>query len=155
MDNAHDDLLILLNDLARSIRTEADRRARFQSMTRAQWMILAWVNRTPGLSQRELAEIVEVEPITIGRLVDRLETRGLVERRPDPDDRRIWRLHLREAADPVLAELSVHRAEILRIVTEGIDPATVAAVTTALKLMKANMASCRKPNAALDERETA
>ena len=63
-------------------------------MTRAQWAILIWLERQPGLSQKELAEILEVEPITVARLIDRLEERGMVERRPDPRDRRIWRLHL-------------------------------------------------------------
>ena len=63
-------------------------------MTRAQWGILIWLERQPGISQKELAELLEVEPITVARLIDRLEARGMVERRPDPRDRRIWRLHL-------------------------------------------------------------
>jgi MarR family transcriptional regulator for hemolysin len=144
MDSPPDNLLILLNDLARSIRTEADRRARAHGMTRAQWLILAWLNRTPGLSQRELAEIVEVEPITIARLVDRLAARDLVERRPDPDDRRIWRLHLRPAATPMLATLGEQRDEILRIVTDGIDPQALDTVARALHRMKTNMAARRR-----------
>jgi MarR family transcriptional regulator for hemolysin len=153
MDNARYDLLILLNDLARSIRTDADRRARSHGMTRAQWLILGRLNRTPGMSQRELAEIVEVEPITIARLVDRLEAHALVERRPDPDDRRIWRLHLRPAAIPLLAELDIQRTDMLRIVTDGIAPAALGAVIEALHQMKTNMAACRK--SAADEKESA
>src|SRR5205085_1237769 len=77
-------LLILLNDVARLIRTQADRRARAHGMTRAQWMILVRLRRCGGMTQRELAEILEVEPITVGRLVDRLAARQLVERRADP-----------------------------------------------------------------------
>ena len=88
------DLLILLNDVARLMRTRFDRRARAQGMTRAQWFILARLSHHPGQSQNELAAVCEVEPITVGRLIDRLEARGLVERRPDPMDRRIRRLHL-------------------------------------------------------------
>ena len=83
------ELLVLLYDVARQMRTRADQRARTSGMTRAQWVILAHLERQPGLSQNELAAIVEVEPITIGRLVDRLEARGLVERRSDPKDRRV------------------------------------------------------------------
>ena len=75
------------------MRTKFDQRARARGMTRAQWHILARVERQPGLSQSELAAICEVEPITVARLVDRLEKRGLLERRSDPNDRRIWRLH--------------------------------------------------------------
>src|SRR3954471_8727941 len=93
-------LLILLSDVARLIRTQADRRARAHGMTRAQWMILVRLRRCGGMTQRELAEILEVEPITVGRLVDRLAARGLVERRADPADRRVWRLHLTPAGDP-------------------------------------------------------
>ena len=73
------ELLLLLYDVARQMRTRADQRARTRGMTRAQWVILAHLERQPGLSQNELAAIVEVEPITIGRLVDRLEARGLVD----------------------------------------------------------------------------
>src|SRR6266566_2741159 len=94
------ELLVLLYDVARQMRTRADQRARTRGMTRAQWVILAHLERQPGLSQNELAAIVEVEPITIGRLVDRLEARGLVERRSDPRDRRVWRLQLMPAATP-------------------------------------------------------
>jgi len=143
-DPAHD-LLILINDLARGIRTDADRRARCHGLTRAQWLILARLERTPGMSQRELAELVEVEPITIGRLVDRLETRQLVERRPDPDDRRIWRLHLRPEATPVLAALAVQRAEILAILTSGLAQDTLDRVSDALACMKRNISASRKP----------
>lgn len=139
------DILVLLTDLARAIRTEADRRARSHGMTRAQWVILGRLEREPGLSQRELAEILEVEPITVGRLVDRLEARGLVERRPDRDDRRIWRLHLRPAALPVLEALNVQRDAMLDIATRGISPASLEALAVQLRHIKSNMAACRKP----------
>ena len=94
MDEFHRDLLFLLHDVARLLRVDADKRARLHGMTRAQWGILIWLDRQPGISQKELAELLEVEPITVARLIDRLEARGMVERRPDPRDRRIWRLHL-------------------------------------------------------------
>src|SRR6478736_7094187 len=96
------DPVVLLYDVARIMRTKFDQRARARGMTRAQWHILARVERQPGLSQSELAAICEVEPITVARLVDRLEKRGLLERRADPSDRRIKRLHLQPAATPFL-----------------------------------------------------
>jgi len=96
------DLLFLLHDVARLLRVDADKRASAHGMTRAQWGILIWLDRQPGLSQKELAELLEVEPITVARLIDRLEARGMVERRPDPKDRRIWRLHLRPPARAML-----------------------------------------------------
>src|SRR5881628_716281 len=74
------DVLIVLHDVARLVRTRFDQRARARGMTRAQWVILKRLSRQPGMSQNELAGICEVEPISIGRLIDRLEARGLVER---------------------------------------------------------------------------
>src|ERR1700753_3110120 len=103
------DFLILLNDVARLVRTRFDQRARARGMTRAQWVILARLSRQPGMSQNELAGICEVEPITVGRLVDRLEARGLVERRPDRADRRVNRLHLLPAAQQILEEITSYR----------------------------------------------
>ncbi len=82
------DLLSNIITLARLIRTEVDKRARMHGMTRAQWGILIRLEKQPGLLQKELAECLEVEPITVARLIDRLESRGMVERRPDPTDRR-------------------------------------------------------------------
>src|SRR5215469_2461661 len=94
MEKLERDPLVLLSLVARLIRTRADARARTYGMTRAQWMILVHLERQPGMSQNELAAHIEVEPITIGRLVDRLEARGFLERRADAADRRVWRLHL-------------------------------------------------------------
>ncbi|MBU6497003.1 MAG: MarR family transcriptional regulator [Rhodospirillales bacterium] len=110
-------------------------------MTRAQWIILLRLERQPGLSQKELAEILEVEPITVARLIDRLEERGMVERRDDPADRRIWRLHLRAAAAPVLAALHAERADMLSIVATGMDPTMIAALKDGLQRMKTNLAA--------------
>ncbi len=142
------DPVVLISDVARLIRTEADRRARRHELTRAQWVILARVQRTPGLSQRELAELLEVEPITVGRLVDRLEARELVERRPDPVDRRMWRLHLRDAAAPVLASLNVQRAELTSLALQGVADPDLAGLVAALRQIRANMAACRREPAA-------
>jgi len=113
-------------------------------MTRAQWVILFWLRRQPGLSQKELSEILEVEPITVARLIDRLEARGLMERRPDAKDRRIWRLHLMPPAMPLLAELDAERDDVLRLLTADVDTPTQAAMIEGLKRMKATLlAECR------------
>ena len=130
------DLMFLLHDVARLIRVDADKRARAHGMTRAQWGILIWLERQPGLSQKELAEILEVEPITVARLIDRLEARGMVERRPDPKDRRIWRLHLCPPAYPVLREIDRQRAQLRTLATDGLDEATLETMTEALLKMK-------------------
>lgn len=144
MDDYSTDLLFLVHDVARLMRTEADKRARAHGMTRAQWVILIWLNRRPGLSQKAVAEFLEVEPITVARLVDRLEARGMVERRPDPADRRVWRLHLRPAARPVLEDIAIHKAEMLEMATAGIDSETTRRVTEALMRMKENICAERR-----------
>ena len=115
------ELLVLLYDVARQMRTRADQRARTRGMTRAQWVILAHLERQPGLSQNELAAIVEVEPITIGRLVDRLQ--------------------LMPAATPILREIKKYRAELHALMTAGLDPATLRVMADGLLRMKANLAA--------------
>jgi DNA-binding MarR family transcriptional regulator len=130
------DLMFLVHDVARLLRIDADKRARAHGMTRAQWGILIWLKRQSGLSQKELAELLEVEPITVARLIDRLEARGMVERRPDPKDRRIWRLHLCPPAHGVLREIDRQREQIRVLVTGGLDDATIDTITEALITMK-------------------
>lgn len=133
------DLLFLLHDVARLLRVDADKRARAHDMTRAQWGILIWLERQPGLSQKELSEILEVEPITVARLIDRLEARGMVERRPDPKDRRIWRLHLCPPAYPVMLEIDRQRTLMRDLLTDGLADATIETMTEALLTMKTTL----------------
>ena len=93
-------------ETARLIRREANKRAAVLGATKAQWRVLAWLKRTgDGARQVELAEGLDVEPITLCRMIDRLEEAGLVERRRDGADRRAWRIHLTAAAAPVIAKL--------------------------------------------------
>ena len=135
------DLMILLHDVARNLRTRGDRAARAHGMTRAQWIILARLARQPGLSQNEMTAICEVEPITIGRLVDRLEARGLVERRSDPGDRRIRRLHLLPAARALVEEITTYRSSLNDEIAEGLDPGQYDALIDTLLRIKNNMAA--------------
>src|SRR5215510_4641215 len=125
MNSLDRDPLILLYDVARLLRTRFDQRARAYGMTRAQWVILARLERQPGISQNEMAAICEVEPITVGRLVDRLEAHGLVQRRSDPADRRIRRLHLLPAAKPILEEIGRQREWMSQRLTTGLDERTL------------------------------
>ena len=136
------DLLILLHDVARTMRTRFDQKARASNtMTRAQWVILSRLDRQPGMSQNELAAVCEVEPITVGRLIDRLEERGMVERRNDPHDRRIRRLHLLPAAKPVLEMISHAKTAMSERITAGLDQKTLDTVIDALLAIKENLAN--------------
>src|SRR5690606_28746084 len=84
----------LLADVSRLVRRRFDARARDLGLTRARWRVLPQLRRREGINEASLAEIMEVEPITLGRHIDRLVEKGFVERRPDPSDRRAWRLYL-------------------------------------------------------------
>src|SRR5690349_3740419 len=95
-----------IGETAHALRKAFDRRATGLGVTRAQWKVLFKLNRAPGLRQVALADMLEVEPITLSRIVDRLEENGLVERVRDPADRRAWRLQLTEAAQPLIAKLT-------------------------------------------------
>jgi len=136
------DLLIILHDVARTLRTKFDQKARAtHAMTRAQWVILSRLERQPGMSQNEMAAVCEVEPITVGRLIDRLEARGLVERRADPTDRRIKRLHLLPAAQPILATINDARESMNARITAGLDEKTRNTLIDALLVLKENLAN--------------
>ena len=91
-----------VHDISRMLRKRFDRRARDIGLTKSQWIVLAHLARHEGINQGGLAEILELEPATLGRHLDRLEDTGWIERRPDPSDRRAWRLHLTGKAAPVL-----------------------------------------------------
>jgi MarR family transcriptional regulator, transcriptional regulator for hemolysin len=94
-----------VGETARVLRREFDRRAAVLGVTRAQWRVLARLRRRDGLRQVELADLLDVEPITLCRMVDRLEEAGLVERRRDETDRRAWLVHLTPKAEPLVEEL--------------------------------------------------
>lgn len=104
----------LVHDIGRLVRYTFDARARSLGVTRPQWRVLLVLARHPGLNQAELAEQLDVERITACRMVDRLVEAGLVERRADPRDRRVWRLHLQPAA----VEIADHLTEIGKEIEE-------------------------------------
>jgi DNA-binding MarR family transcriptional regulator len=101
MPNTDQYIGVVISDVARLLRTEFDRRVRRLGITRAQWLVLTRLHRRPGASHSELAEMMEVEKATAGRMIDRLVANGWVERRTQPDDRRIKRVFLTSEAERV------------------------------------------------------
>ncbi len=132
-------LLFTLGELARLVRAYADRQAARYGITRAQWAVLAKVERFEGMKQTELAEQMEMQPITLTRLVDRLCDAGWIERRDDETDRRVNRLYLRKAARPLLGKLSGLRSEITETAIEGISSADAQRLLTQLETVKENV----------------
>src|SRR3984885_13513710 len=111
----------MLNDVARLLRTYADHRAAQYGMTRAQWAVLVRLDLSEGLNQSELAETLDLQPITLTRLLDKLCDSGLIERRPDPADRRAKRLFLTPAAHPLLKQLGTLGEETMADALAGVD----------------------------------
>ena len=101
MPNTDEHIGVMISDVARLLRTAFDRRVRRLGITRAQWLVLTRLHRRPGASQSELAEMLEVEKASAGRMIDRLETKGWVERRAQEGDRRVNRIYLKPEAERV------------------------------------------------------
>src|SRR4051812_21253513 len=132
-------IAFLISDLARMLKTHVDQKARSYGMTRAQWQVLSRLERSEGLKQAELAELLDLQPITLTRLVDRLCDNGLIERRPDPNDRRAKRLFLTEEARPLMDRLAVLGEEVMGEVLAGIDDSEVTLLLSKLGRAKENL----------------
>src|ERR1700754_3422270 len=131
--------LFTLGEVQRLMRAYADKQAARYGITRAQWAVLAKVERNEGLKQTELAEQMEMQPITLTRLIDKLCDNGWIERRGDETDRRVNRLYLRKAARPLLGKLSGLRSEITATALGGISPADAHRLITQLEEIKENV----------------
>lgn len=131
----------LLHDVARLLRKRFDQRARTLGLTRAQWSVLAHLARNEGINQAALAETLEIEPITLVRLLDRLEAADWVERRPDPKDRRARLLYLKDKARPVLDKMRALGAETREEAMAGLSDADRRQLTETLLAIKANLST--------------
>ena len=134
----------LLHDVARLLRKRFEQRAKGLGLTRSQWHTLAYLARHEGIHQGGLAEILEIEPITLVRILDKLEERGLIERRQHPSDRRIWQLFLRGEALPLLEEMreigDLTRGDALA----GVSDADRDQLMNVLTQMKSNLAEASR-----------
>ena len=139
MKTGKDTIGFLLNDAARLMRKDFERRTRSLGLTRAQWQTLFHLARNEGCNQVTLADLLEVEPITLARVIDKLEASGLVERRPDPSDRRARLLFLGARAHPLLEELRALGAETREIALAGISEDERTLLMTLLTKMRANL----------------
>lgn len=133
------DLPFEVGETAHQLRLEFDRRAAPLGVTRAQWKALAWIGRQPGLKQVDLAEHCEIEPITLCRIVDRLEEAGLVERRRDPADRRAWSLHLTDKGEPLAKQLRALASQMAEEAFGGIDHAEIERLRAVLAQVRDNL----------------
>ena len=128
-----------ISDVARMIRTYADHKARQFGITRAQWVVLVRLDRFEGLKQSELADMLDLQPITLTRLLDRLSAGGLIERRADPNDRRANRLYLTPAARPLLERLGDLGEQLMTTALAGVDRDSIERMVAQLATVKENL----------------
>lgn len=133
------EIAVSVIDVARMLKTYADQRARQLGISRAQWTVLIRLDRCEGLKQSELADVLDLQPISLTRLLDRLAANGFIERRPDPNDRRANRLYLTPAARPLIEELSHLGEDMMTTVLEGVDDASREQLLRELGVMKDNL----------------
>lgn len=158
LHDTENDLFYLVHDVAHLMRTKFDQKAREWGMTRAQCVILVHLHFKPGMTQNEMAAHCEIEPITVARLVDRLEASGLVKRCPDPSDRRVNRLHLLPEAEPILVRIKACRDQWSADLIGDLSPVDQAGAIAALKHMKnklspAGMMRCQEMLASVPSAE--
>lgn len=127
------------------MRRAFDERAREIGVTRPQWQVLGALRRYAGINQTELAEVLEVEPMTAGRMIDRMQDGGLVERRADPADRRAWRLYLTERGTEMIERLQPLAEETSEQAFAGIDAADKEHLMRTLDRMLANLTGKAPP----------
>ena len=128
-----------IGETAHALRRAFDRRAAALGITRAQWRVLARLDHQPGQRQVDLADRMDIEPITLCRIVDKLEEAGLVERRRDPSDRRAWQLFLCDKATPVVSRLHALADDFSAEVFGNLDPAAVSDAQRLLGAIRANL----------------
>jgi MarR family transcriptional regulator for hemolysin len=129
----------ILHDVARLLRTTFDRRVKSLGLTRSQWWVMNHLFRNDGANQSELADILDVEKATLGRLLDRLEQKGWIRRKADAGDRRVKRVFLTEEVEPALKAMRAAAAELRRDALAGVSTEDQKRFVDALLAVKANL----------------
>jgi DNA-binding MarR family transcriptional regulator len=138
----------LIHDVSRLLRKRFDRRAQRLGLTRAQWAVIAHLHRCEGVNQTTLADVMDVQKITLARLVDRLEQDGWVQRRPDPEDRRANRLYLTGKVAPMWERMRRLAGEIFEEALAGLAPPERDELIDRLLAVKRNLSAPEKPGSA-------
>jgi MarR family transcriptional regulator, transcriptional regulator for hemolysin len=129
----------LVADISRLLRRNMDRRLQSLGLTQAQWRAIVYLSRSEGMTQAALAESLEIQPITVTRLVDRMESAGWVERRTHPLDRRAVQLYLTAQSQPILEEMHARAADTLNDATRGVASRAQRELVTTLEQIKQNL----------------
>ncbi|OBQ67297.1 MarR family winged helix-turn-helix transcriptional regulator [Mesorhizobium erdmanii] len=136
----------VLHDVARLLRKRFEQRSLTSGLTRAQWQVLACLCLHEGIHQNKLADLIEIMPITLARLLDKMEARGFVERRPNPADRRAWLLYLTPKARPLVATMRGNGQKTRDEAFAGLSSDAQQHLLQTLSLIKSNLlAACTQP----------
>jgi DNA-binding MarR family transcriptional regulator len=130
---------VLISDVAKLLRRSFDRRLQSLGLTQAQWRAIVNIARTEGMSQTALAECLEIQPITVGRLIDRMESAGWVERRGHPLDRRAVQLYLTRKCQPILDEIQARAKDMMADCVAGVPATAQKQIFDSLQRMKQNL----------------
>ena len=130
---------VLISDVAKMLRRSFDRRLQSLGLTQAQWRAIVNISRTEGMSQTALADCLEIQPITVGRLIDRMETAGWVERRGHPLDRRAVQLYLTPKCQPILEEIHARANDMMAECVVGMPATAQKQVFDNLQRIKQNL----------------
>ena len=137
--NFERNLGFLLGDVARLTRTAFDRRVASLGLTRSQWWVLTYVFRDQGLTQSELVDHLEIGKVALGNLIDWLEAKGWVDRRPDPNDRRINRVHLTDKAAPIMDDMRAPAQDLYDMIVSGLSKARRESLVDMLLVVRKNL----------------
>lgn len=136
---------LVVYDVARFMRRAVDQEARSLGLSMAQWRTLGHLHRMQGCCQAELAEVLEIAPITLGRLLDRMCAQGLVERRPHPGDRRAFQLFLLPAAKPLMEQLWAHSLKVREQAMAGVPTDRQTELLHWLSVVRSNLEAIQAP----------
>ena len=134
----HEELLYMLHELSRMISVHFDRVMGSHDLTHSQWWALMHIFQHEGTTQSEIANILQLGRASAGGLIERLEKKGWVERRPDPRDSRVRRVYLRDAAVPIFLLMNQEGQRIFKTWMAGIEPGDEATMLAGLRRIKSN-----------------
>ena len=140
----------MLAQVSRLFRRRFDERAREIGVTRPQWQVLSLLKRHEGINQGKLAELLEVEPITLGRMIDRLQEADLVERRANPADRRAWLLYVTAKGHKLVESLIPHAEETFDQALDGFSSAEQVQLMAMLARLRSNLLARQAEEGAID-----
>lgn len=138
LDDVHNEALLTV-EVARAFKRAFDGRAKAFGLTRAQWQLLGTLRRYPGVNQRKLACLLDIQPITLTRLLDRMEKTGWIERRPDTNDRRAHLIYLTTRAEAIAGNMRRLALDLRRQAIAGLDEADHAQLVRLLTRIKHNL----------------